>query len=243
MDFKSRMGTAMRLFTAMRRRKRLPADETRAWLSMANPGMLDPGNLYLFDRCIREMPEGAVVEIGSFCGLSLNHILLLLKQHRRTNPVFSVDPWEFEGFSRDMACLEGTQIPAMGYRQHVVDSFRRNVEFFNGDRLPFHIQLGSNDFFSEWERKEGKTDFFGREVILGGPIAFAYIDGDHSYSQSSKDFENVNRYLAVGGFVVFDDSADWTDWGSHRAAREASLRSNYKLVERAPNYCLRKIAP
>jgi hypothetical protein len=240
MKLKSSLATVMRPLTSLLRRKRLPDDETRAWLSMSNPGMLDPGNLYLFERCIRRMPEGAVIEIGSFCGLSLNHILLFLSQFGRTNPVFSVDPWEFEGFSQNSTHLDGTKIPSSPYRQHVIDSFRRNVEFFNGDRLPFHMPLSSNDFFSAWERGEEKIDFFGRNVVLGGSIALAYIDGDHSYAQSRKDFENVDRYLVTGGFVIFDDSADWTDWGSHRTAREAALRSNYRLVDRTPNYCLRK---
>ena len=62
------------------------------------------------------------------------------------------------------------------------------------------------------------------------------------YEQALKDFENVDRWLQPGGFVLFDDSADWTDWGSHRAAREAALRANYEIVDRGPNYCIRKKA-
>jgi predicted O-methyltransferase YrrM len=239
----ARLRWIMEKINVLRRRRRLPMDHTRAWLTMANPGMLEPGNLYLFDRCIRDMPPGAVIEIGSFCGLSLNHILLLMRHHARDNPVFSADAWEFEGFTAGAACLDGTKIPAPPFQQHIIESFRRNVEFFNTDRLPHHIRLNSDDFFHAWSRGAVITDFFGREVTLGGPIAFAYIDGDHSYAQSLKDFENVDRYLAVGGFVIFDDSADWTDWGSHRAAREAASRSKYELVERAPNYCIRKTAP
>jgi hypothetical protein len=225
---------------AQRRRKYLPADDTRSWITMANAGMLDPGNLYLFDYCIRRLEPGAVVEIGSFCGLSLNHILLLLRQHGRMNPVFSVDAWEFEGFTKDAAFLDETEIPAAPYRGHIMESFRRNIELFNGDRLPHHIEANSDDFFAAWERKDTVTDFFGHAAMLGGPIAMAYIDGDHSYAQSRLDFENVDRFLVRGGFIIFDDSADWTEWGSLRTAREAAARSDYELVDRAPNYCLRK---
>lgn len=240
----ARSARLMRTLTTFLRRKRLPADETLSWMCFVNPGMLDPGNAYLFERCIREMPgDAAVVEIGSFCGLSLNHIIYLLRRHGRANPVFSSDAWEFEGFSAGARFLEGTRIEAMPYQQHVIDTFRRNVEFFSADRLPHHIRLGSDDFFAAWQKGEARVDFFGRSAKLGGPIGLAYIDGDHSYEQSRKDFENVDRYLQVGGFVIFDDSADWTDWGSHRTAREAAARANYELVDRAPNYCIRKTAP
>ncbi len=230
----------MEKITTLSRRKRLPTDDTRSWMTMANAGMLDPGNLYLFDHCIRHLGPGAVVEIGSFCGLSLNHILLLLRQHSRANPVFSVDAWQFEGFTKDSPFLDDTQIPAVPYQQHILESFRRNIQFFNADHLPHHIQLNSDDFFAAWSRSEHRTDFFGQPAMLGGPIALAYIDGDHSYEQSRRDFENVDRFIAPGGFVIFDDSADWTDWGSQRTAREAAARSDYELVNRAPNYCLRK---
>ena len=76
--------------------------------------------------------------------------------------------------------------------------------------------------------------------MLGGSISFAYIDGDHSYQQSKRDFENVDRYLEVGGFIVFDDSEDYSGCGSARTAQEASTWNSYELVAKNPNYCLRK---
>ena len=230
--------------TTIRRRKRLPPDETLAWLSCVNPGMLDPGNVWLFDHCIRNMPDtGAVIEIGSFCGLSLNHIVYLIRKHGRSNPVFSADAWNFEGMEETSAVLPDTDVNAVAYRELVIETFRRNVLLFSGARPPHHIQASSDEFFLAWDRGERKIDFFGMPVTMGGPIALAYIDGDHSYEQSRKDFENVNSHLMPGGFVIFDDSADWTSWGSHRTAREAAALPNYEIVARTPNYCVRKIAP
>jgi hypothetical protein len=186
--------------TTFMRRKTLPPDESRSWIGFANPGMLDPGNVYLFDYCVRNLPgDAAVVEIGSFCGLSLNHLVYFLRKYNRRNPVFSADAWEFEGFAKDSRFLEGTDIEAAAYRQHVMDTFRSNVTLFSADRLPHHIQASSDAFFEAWAEKSEWTDFFGRPVSLGGPIALAYIDGDHSYEQSLKDFENVDRHLEVGG--------------------------------------------
>ena len=83
---------------------------------------------------------------------------------------------------------------------------------FNKDRLPHHIELKSDRFFAAWGANETLTDFFGRQVNLGGPIAFAYIDGSHTYEQSMRDFQNASRHLIGGGFIVFDDSADDCVW-------------------------------
>ena len=73
-------------------------------------------------------------------------------------------------------------------------------------------------------------DFFGRDVTFGGSISFAYIDGNHTYEQSKKDFENVHRFLEPGGFIVFDDSGDDSSWESNRTAKEAASLASYELV-------------
>ena len=78
----------------------IPPDDFLAWLSFINPGMLFPGNVYLLDYCLQNLKvAGAIVEIGSFAGLSLNHILHFARKYQRPNPVFSVDAWSFEGTS------------------------------------------------------------------------------------------------------------------------------------------------
>jgi Methyltransferase domain len=183
--------------------------------------------------------KSPVLEIGSFAGLSLNHIILLLRRARRNNPVFSVDAWNFEGFQSGRL-IAGSSIPFDDYRMHVIETFRRNVMLFSGDRLPHHIELSSDAFFAAWEARESYVDFFGNTARLGGPVAFAYIDGDHSYEQSMRDFENVDRHLQAGGFIVFDDSADGSDWGSNRTAREAARLGRYEVLARNPNYRIRK---
>jgi hypothetical protein len=138
--------------------------------------------------------------------------------------------------------IKGSQVSHDAYRQHVIDTFRRNVSLFSGDRLPHHLELCSNDFFAAWDRGETKRDYFGNTSKLGGPISFAYIDGDHSYEQSMQDLKNVNRHLESGGFIVFDDSADDSGWGSAQTAQEAAKWQTYKVVAKNPNYCLRKRA-
>src|SRR3977135_154509 len=69
-----------------------------AWLRYINPGMLTKANIDLLEYCIEHLTtDSPVIEIGSFAGLSLNHIIQFLRRSKRANPVFSVDQWSFEG--------------------------------------------------------------------------------------------------------------------------------------------------
>ena len=72
-------------------------------------------------------------------------------------------------------------------------------------------------------------------------IAFAYIDGDHSYEQTKKDFENVDAKLLKNGFVLIDDSAKKMRFGSAQFIKEIFKRSDYKLIDANPNYLFKKI--
>jgi len=218
---------------------KMPEDPFLRWLRFIVPGWLNKGNVELFDYCFANLPSRApVIEIGSFAGLSLNTIIHMLKRRGRSNPVFSIDEWNLDS----PAEVYDSSVPLEEYRRLVIETFRRNVSFFSRDNLPYHIVSSSDRFFADWAAGNSTTDFFSREVVLGGPISFAYIDGDHVHEQPLRDFQNVDRYLEVGGFVVFDDSADerWAECG--RAAREAAKRSNYRLVDKRPNYCVQKIA-
>jgi hypothetical protein len=235
--------TACMRGASLLRKKSTPRDEFQKWMSLINPGMLAPGNLFLFDKCIALLPSNApIVEIGSFAGLSLNNIIYLLRRAGRTNEVFSADEWLFEGALKDGTKIPGSDVLFQDYRSNVIETFRRNVELFSGNRLPHHMALNSDSFFESWEACDHRVDFFGRETVMGGPIAMAYIDGDHSYEQSMRDFRNIDRRLEIGGFIIFDDSLDFSDWGSHKTAAEVASHPDYRLVARSPNYCVRKIS-
>src|SRR6266404_6572333 len=104
--------------------------EAMEWLSYINPGMLMESNLDLFAYCLDRIPGGAVIEIGSWCGLSLNHILLLLKMKSRENPVFSVDDWWFENATFGK-CIPGTSAPFDDLRAMAIKTFRSRVMLFN----------------------------------------------------------------------------------------------------------------
>jgi Methyltransferase domain len=76
-----------------------------------------------------------------------------------------------------------------------------------------------------WSEK--RIDFFGNAVQLGGPIAFAYIDGSHTYEQSTKDFQNVDRYLEPGGFI--GDAPDFVEVGEAGIAMDDAMRRQRRV--------------
>jgi hypothetical protein len=209
------------------------------WLGLANAGMLTPGNVWCFDYAITHLPSNnPMIEIGAFCGLSTNVISYFKLVHGRTNKLYCVDPWTFEGSDTDLGHPLFTH---KDYRSFVKETFLRNVAFFNGRDLPSAFELGSSDFFSRWSAGQAAYDLFhARDVTLGGPISFAYIDGNHTYAYALQDFQNVDRWLEPGGLILFDDSGDGSGWEVCRVVAEVSAMDRYELIKKNPNYLFRK---
>jgi predicted O-methyltransferase YrrM len=215
------------------------ADEYVAWLSFANAGMLNKGNLLALDYATRNLPStNPIIEIGAFCGLSTNLIGYYLKKHGASNTLFNCDAWQFEGAGGPVG---DSDLHHDEYRDFVRASYKYNVRTFSRGRMPHTIELLSDDFFAAWAKRETRRDVFGRSATLGGPISFAFIDGNHSYDFAKKDFENVDRFLEPGGFILFDDSADGSHWEVTRVIAEIKERSDYRVVVKNPNYLVQKV--
>ncbi len=210
------------------------------WLEFANAGMLNKGNIHAFNHAISNLPEDSpVIEIGSFCGLSTNLITHLLAKHKKNNKLFTSDKWIFVG-SDDEKMLPNSNISHDEYREFVRESYLRNIKFFSRDRLPYTIEVFSDDFFKLWAENAVKSDVLNREVQLGGSVSFAFIDGNHTYEFVKRDFENTDKYLVKGGFILFDDSADYYDFGSSIFMKDMMKNTDYELVMKNPNYLFKK---
>jgi hypothetical protein len=215
-------------------------DEFLRWLCYANAGMLKPGNAWAMDHAIRGIaPRAAVLEIGSFAGLSTNTICHLLRKHQRGNAFFACDNWDVSGRG-DTGRIGGSALTFPEYARYVRESFVRNVQFFSPANTPYAIACASAEFFQGWERRETVKDLFGRDVGLGGPIGLAYVDGIHSVDAVRAEFEAIDRFLERGGYILFDDSADSSPFGLNRLMREIMASGQYELAGRTPNYFLRK---
>ena len=218
------------------------SDEYIEWLCFANAGMLNRGNLYCFNYAIEHLPSNnPIVEIGSFCGLSTNIINYYLSKNNKKNSLFTSDKWMFEGAEKQEEFLHvGAPCTHKEYRQFVKDSFKRNVSFFSKNNLPHTVEVFSDEFFEMWNEKRVVNDVFDREVELGGPVSFCFIDGNHTYDFAKRDFENTDKYLEKGGFVLFDDSSDRQSLGCSRLMKEIMQNDAYELVIKNPNYLFQK---
>ena len=241
MSVTSKVKGAYALLRAGTSPRRVLDDQYLQWLMFANAGMQDPGNLYLMDLAIQGLPsDHPVVEIGSFCGLTTNILTYLLHKHARSNQLIGADPWTFEHDEGQDSI--GAGITLEEYAGFVRESFRRNVKFFSRRTTPHIVQTTSDEFLAAWSRAEAATDTEGAEVALGGPISFAFIDGNHTYEFVRRDFEGIDRHLEVGGFILFDDSADSGGFEVNRLMKEVEALPRYSLVSKNPNYLFRRVA-
>lgn len=211
-------------------------------LNYAIPGWLDRGNIDAMSHALRHLPGDApIVEIGSFHGLSTCVLTHLKQVHAVKNQLFTCDRWA-SGEPDPTKKIDGSA--ALTYEEFSVfgrDSFVRNAGFFCRSDLPHTVELFSDEFFAAWRMGETMDDVFGRRAELGGPIAFCYIDGNHSYDFAKRDFENTDQHLVTGGFILFDDSSDgnvWADVG--RVVAEVGQSGRYALVGKYPNYLFQK---
>lgn len=213
------------------------------WLRFANPGMIDNGNIIALDHAIKHMPtQGAIIEIGTFCGLSTNIITHLQRRHNRTHqPLITCDPWQFEGADTPDTPMSNSGITFGEYRKHILQTCKQNLQAFSRNQLPCTIETTSNTFFHHWQNHHTQTDIFHRTIQLGGPIALAYIDGDHRYEQVKQDFQNVHTHLQPHGFILFDDSADNSQWEVCQLMQEIQNEiPQYKLIHKYPNHLYQK---
>ncbi len=239
------MKSLMRFLMALKyqmSQKQAKPNEFVNWLKLANAGMLNNGNVYAIEYAIENLPSTSpIIEIGSFCGLSTNLISFYLRKNGKSNNLITSDKWIFENPESPGEFLEGSNIAHSEYRTFVKDTYIKNIRFFSKDHLPYTIEQFSDDFFKLWAEGKNETDILGRQIQLGGKISFAYIDGNHLYDFAKRDFENVDKYLEVGGFIFFDDSADYSDWEVCKVIDEIKQAGNYEVIVKNPNYLIRKI--
>ncbi len=209
-------------------------------------GMLPNGNILQMNYAIQHLPkEGAVVEIGSYGGLSAAVILYLLQKHQCDTKFFSTDPWIYESYTREgqqIAFIDGcTRITKANYHHYMKSAFMNAMQFLQPHQLPHSFEFTSQEFFKLWNSNETCNDIFGNHIQLGGPIGFAYIDGDHSLEAATHDFEQVDQHLISGGFILLDDSADYLQFGSATLMKRLKHDNRYRVVNRMPHYLIQKI--
>jgi hypothetical protein len=203
------------------------SDEFTDLLCGINSGWLERGNLYCFDYAVRNLPsDSPLVEIGAFCGLSTNLITYHKELHSVRNKLINCDKWLWGSTER----IGGSSFTYPEYLHFAKETYVRNVTMFSRFGLPYTVEQFSSDFFEKWRRGGEERDVFGRTIRLGGPISFCYVDGNHAYEYVRRDFEDADEFLERGGFILFDDSSDYTRWEVARVRDEVIAGGRYEVV-------------
>ena len=191
--------------------------------------------------------QTSIVEIGVFCGLSTNVIAYFRKMHNRQDArIFNTDIWQLYGYDPAQT-LGSSEITKKHYRDHLKATYQSNVQFFSKGKNISTFEMHSDIFFDSWGKGIDTHDLNGRQIQLGGPIGFAYIDGSHLYNQVKADFLNVKDKLSKGAFILFDDSADNiyipNDCEVSALMKEIirDYAHEFKLVFKNPNYLFQKL--
>jgi hypothetical protein len=221
------------------RRPRLLHDEYIAWLVRVTAGWQHPGNSHLLDVAVRDAPPAPMLEIGCFCGQSAAMITYLQRKHGRRVPLFCCDRWALEGAVEPLPAA--APVTRSDLRAHARESFEGAMRRFSAARLPFAVEAPPQEFLRDWGERRRVTDMFGRSVRLGGPLGFCLIDGERSGSSACSDLAACDRYLLPGGLILLDRSGEGVDSRPRRAARAALASGRYEVVERNPNFLLRKL--
>ena len=124
------------------------------------------------------MPNGVIVEIGSFKGKSTVCLAKGSSAGARVE-VHAIDP--HVGTLEQRLSLGGGSS---------LDDLRRNVKTAGVDHLVVPIVMRSEVVGREWRK----------------PISFLWIDGDHSYAAARRDFELFLPWVVEGSTIAFHDS-------------------------------------
>ncbi len=237
-----------KVFLFRKRFEKYPAEEF-CWInySHSSPESKFPyEKQYAVDFALKNLQSDApILEIGAFAGRSTSFLGSLIKKYNKKNNLIVIDPWLT---CPDEPLIGPKKKSPFDYRAYIKEQYLNNIKFWFEEDLPITFQLDSNSFFDEWKRKLIKKDLFNNEFKMGGDICFCYLDGDHSYDQVKKDFQNIDSILQKGGFIYFDDSdrlhKDGGEVvnGCYKVVKEVIKSKRYVVALRNPNYLLKKIS-
>ncbi len=146
-------------------------------------GFLTPGDMALLSNCARAVPrDGAIVEIGSFMGLST--ILMaaaLISSENAGARIYCIDTWEGSPEHQVLPEVSGMQM---------FDVFQRNIDRAEVSSLIHPIQAMS-------------TEVAGRFALES--IDLLFVDGDHTFEGCYKDLELYYPRVKPGGRIIGHD--------------------------------------
>lgn len=150
---------------------------------------------------MRFMRPATVVELGTHYGCSFFAFCQAAKDHRLTPTLSAIDNWVGDD-------------DAGFYGEEVYELVRRTVTEQFAEQSVTLIRKTFDEALSE---------------IADGSVDLLHIDGLHTYDAVKHDFETWLPKLAPNGVMLFHDTADYTDYGSHRYWEE--LRAQHPHLQ------------
>ena len=165
------------------------------------PGMSDNDKIAAMIEVARHVPQGDIVEIGSWWGRSAA-LLVLLSRHHGLGSVLCVDPWRADALPQGVAILD--KASASMDLDDALRIFETNLAPIAFDKLNY-IRAPSVQAAADYgPGLTVETDAFGR-TAFSGRIALLHIDGNHALERVTEDAESWTPHMAPGGWVIFDD--------------------------------------
>lgn len=154
-------------------------------------------DLALLYSLARDVPGNeAVLEIGSYRGLSTTALALGIRDRPTTTDLHAVDP-----HTGDRQDLEQS---GLGLKPSEAE-FRRNIDQAGvADLVTTHV-MTSDELADRWDRP---------------PLRVLFIDGWHSYDAVRSDIANFAPLVTASGVVLIDDHLNYEE--VRRAVRDSA---------------------
>ena len=189
------------------------------------PGMTDLDKIDAVIDVMRLVPEGDIVEIGSWWGRSAS-LFLLLSQHYGLGSVLCVDPWRSDCLDQDVAVLDRSS--ARLDLDEAFAIFQVNLAPLANGRLNY-LRATSAEAAPRYRPGFSvTTETFGSSSYTGR-IALLHIDGNHSYEQVAADTRAWAAHGQPGGGIIFDDYV-WAFGDGPKRVGDAYLADNASRV-------------
>lgn len=190
-------------------------------------GMCDRDKTLALVQIFRHMPEGDVVEIGSWWGKSA-FIMHRLSQIYGVGPLLCIDPWTNENCVQNDSSGLVDRLCANIDADEAHRIFTINLlPYVRGDanylRMPAHQALARLAESPEIRSPEFGSTMYSRQ------IAALHIDGNHAYESAKTDVTGWAPLVKDGGWIIIDDYVwPWGD-GPQRAGDEFLAEHSSKI--------------
>ncbi len=186
-------------------------------------GMTDNDKIAALIEIFRDVPDGDIIEIGSWWGRSAA-LLLLLSHHYGLGNVLCIDPWTsdtatinqgVEALDRSSALLDWEDAFAI-FQANLAPLSAGKLNVFRGLSLQAAAQYRPGLVID--------TPAFG-VTTYSGRIAVVHIDGNHSYERASEDVAAWTPHVVPGGVIIVDDYV-WAFGDGPKRAGDAWLAAH-----------------